>query len=244
VTDLLRPAVPVDFIECFATMCSTRIPVRALKDISSLESVQLLWSVQATTNIGSVTSEGDLAMFSNLVRTKYAVNGSGLLIGVMSDSYNCVGNAANDIASGDLPSGANRILVLADLSALECFGSDEGRAMMQLVYDVAPGASLAFRMACHGQVDFVAGILQLAAAGCNVIVDDIIYYVEPCSKMASLHRPWTKWWHRGFLSFPRQVMKRTSPLSLSLIKYTIGSVQIATDLPSLSCASACKVTAS
>jgi Subtilase family len=180
-TDLLSPAVPVDFIECFATMCSTHVPVSALKDISNLESVQLLRSVQATTNIGSVTSEGDIAMFSNLVRTKYAVNGSGLLIGVMSDSYNCLGGAASDIASGDLPSGANRIVLVSDLSASECSssGSDEGRAMMQLVYDVAPGARLAFRTAFRGQADFAAGILELAAAGCDVIVDDIIYYAEP-----------------------------------------------------------------
>jgi hypothetical protein len=69
-------------------------------------------------------------------------------------------------------------------SALECFGSDEGRAMMQLVYDDAPGARLAFRTAYRGQADFTAGILQLAAAGCDVIVDDIIYYADPCSKMA------------------------------------------------------------
>jgi Subtilase family len=176
-TDLLRSATSVDFIECFATMCSTRIPVRALPDISNLDSVQLLRSVQATTNIGSVTSEGDLAMFSDLVRTKYAVNGSGLLIGVLSDSYNSLGGAASDIASGDLPSGADRILVLSDLSLTS--GSDEGRAMMQLIYDVAPGARLAFHTAVRGQADFAAGIVQLADAGCDVIVDDIIYFAEP-----------------------------------------------------------------
>jgi hypothetical protein len=51
--------------------------------------------------------------------------------------------------------------------------------MMQLVYDVAPGARLAFRTALLGQADFAACILQLAAAGCDVIVDDIIYYAEP-----------------------------------------------------------------
>jgi Subtilase family len=178
--ELLSPAAQVDFIECFATMCSVRIPVRSLKDISKLDSVQLLQSVQATTNIGSVTSEGDVAMFSDLARSRYSVNGSGLLIGVLSDSYNCKNGAATDILSGDLPSGANRILILNDLTATECTsGTDEGRGMMQLIYDVAPGARLAFRTAYRGQASFANGILELAAAGCDIIVDDVIYFAEP-----------------------------------------------------------------
>jgi hypothetical protein len=122
----------VDFMECFARMCSVRFPVRALKDISLLDSVQLLRSVRATTNIGSVTSEGDLAKFSNLVRSRYGVDGSGLLIDVLSTSYNCRGGASRDMATGDLPSGSSRIRVLVDLSGLECIddGTEEGRAMM------------------------------------------------------------------------------------------------------------------
>jgi hypothetical protein len=106
----LSPAVPVDFIECFATMCSVRILVSALKDVSSLDSVQLCLQPgfstvisNPRTNIGTITSEGDVAMFSNLEPTKYAVNGSGRLIVVRFDPYNCKGGAASDISSGDLP---------------------------------------------------------------------------------------------------------------------------------------------
>jgi hypothetical protein len=73
--------VQVDFINCFARMCSVRLPVRIKGYLPPGYSVQLLRSVRATTNIGSVTSEGDLAMFSNLVRSRYGVDGSGLLIG-------------------------------------------------------------------------------------------------------------------------------------------------------------------
>jgi hypothetical protein len=51
--------------------------------------------------------------------------------------------------------------------------------MMQLIYDVVPGASLAFRTAFRGQADFAVGILELARAGCDVIVDDIIVFEEP-----------------------------------------------------------------
>jgi hypothetical protein len=35
------------------------------------------------------------------------------------------------------------------------------------------------RTAFCRQADFAAGIVQLAAAGCDVIVDDIIYCAEP-----------------------------------------------------------------
>jgi hypothetical protein len=73
-------------------------------------------------------------------------------VGVLSDSYDCAPGAfeegarftraAEDIANGDLP---RDVLVLKDLSAApsaEC--SDEGRAMMQLIHDVAPGSPQAF----------------------------------------------------------------------------------------------------
>src|SRR6202023_2448560 len=62
---------------------------------------------------------------------------------------------------------------------------DEGRAMLQIVHDVAPGASLAFYTADNGEADFAAGIGKLAAAvsaggaGARVIADDVGYFDEP-----------------------------------------------------------------
>jgi subtilisin family serine protease len=177
---LSKAAVQVAFINCFYQKCSAKIPVRALKDVASIDLVHLLHPAEAKTQVGSVTSEGDRAMFADIARSKYKVNGSGLLIGVLSDSYNCLGGASNDTLSRDLPDETNSIVVLADLSPEDCiYGLDEGRAMMQLIHDVAPGARLAFRTAFRGDADFAAGILELAAAGCDIIVDDIIYFAEP-----------------------------------------------------------------
>ncbi|MGH3430909.1 MAG: S8 family serine peptidase, partial [Mycobacteriales bacterium] len=51
--------------------------------------------------------------------------------------------------------------------------------MLQIVYDVAPGASLAFYTAENSEADFAVGIGKLAAAGAKVIADDVGYYDEP-----------------------------------------------------------------
>jgi hypothetical protein len=104
-----------------------------------------------------------------------SVNGSGVRVGVLSDSFNDLGGAAADEADGALPSAAN-IDVIKDLAA---GGTDEGRAMMQIIHDIAPGADLAFYTAFDSEQDFADGILALAAAGCKVIVDDVSYFDEP-----------------------------------------------------------------
>ena len=51
--------------------------------------------------------------------------------------------------------------------------------MMQVVHDVAPGAKLAFHTAAITEADFATGIQDLAAAGAQVIADDVSYFDEP-----------------------------------------------------------------
>lgn len=103
------------------------------------------------------------------------VDGAGIKVGVLYNSFNDLGGAATDEADGALPSASN-IQVLSDLSS---GGTDEGRAMMQIIYDIAPGANLAFYTAANSEQDLANGILALAAAGCKVICDDFGYYDEP-----------------------------------------------------------------
>jgi len=104
-----------------------------------------------------------------------SVNGSGIKVGVLSDSFNNLGGAAADEASGALPPSAD-VQILKDFAS---GGSDEGRAMMQIIHDIAPGANLAFYTAFDSEQDFANGILALAAAGSKVIVDDVSYFDEP-----------------------------------------------------------------
>ena len=98
--------------------------------------------------------------------------------------------AAGDISTNDIPSGvvvneeSNTNVAKANNSCFD-FGTaqlpfgDEGRAMMQIVHDVAPGASLAFYPAIFGQADFANGITTLAGQGAKVIADDVGYFEEP-----------------------------------------------------------------
>ena len=99
--------------------------------------------------------------------------GEGVTIGVLSDAYNTLGGEAAGIASGDLP---DDVEVLSELAAGT--GIDEGRGMIELIYDVAPGADIKFYSAFNGYFDFADGI-RAADAGCDIIVDDIFYFAEP-----------------------------------------------------------------
>src|ERR1700730_895815 len=164
-----------------------RVPVAALSDIAGIAGLKFVKPVLATTRVGLTTTQGDHSMRSDLARSQFGVDGTGVRVGVLSDSFDCAPGpfasgqnftrAGQDAVNGDLPLG---VRVLADLHTVpdsEC--TDEGRAMMQIVHDVAPGTSLSFNTAVTGEEDFAAGILALANDGAKVIVDDVEYFDEP-----------------------------------------------------------------
>ena len=165
----------------FGRVVSGVIPISELGNVAALSSLRLVRPVyRPITNVGLVTSQGDVAQRSSNARSIYpGVDGTGITVGVLSDSYDNLRGASADVASGDLPSG---VIVLKDLAS---GGTDEGRAMLQIVSDVAPGAKLAFHTAAGGEVAFAIGIINLAkpvangGAGASVIVDDIVYSSEP-----------------------------------------------------------------
>ncbi|MFT3785231.1 MAG: hypothetical protein QM770_03575 [Tepidisphaeraceae bacterium] len=160
------------------------LPFGKLRDVAGVSDVVHMRPItQALTNAGSVESEGDFAQMADYFRTAYGVDGTGLKIGVISDSFNSLGGADVDAIRGDLPSTTvgfqtvSAVEVIRDLAAGE--GTDEGRAMAQLIYDVAPGASIAFSTCGESVTEFADAIRALADAGCNVIVDDVGFTNEP-----------------------------------------------------------------
>ena len=106
-----------------------------------------------STCAGSVTSEGDAQLKAAAARTQFNVDGSGVKVGVLSDSFDrdasASTQAANDIASGDLPGPGNPCGRTTPVEVIDDseLGNDEGRGMLQLVHDLAPGAPLAFATA-------------------------------------------------------------------------------------------------
>jgi hypothetical protein len=150
---------------------------------------------------GSVSSEGVTQLRANLAREQFGVAGAGVTVGVLSDSYDEATEAADesgpiatkaaaDIVSADLPGAENECAGQATAAnVIEDFASstatDEGRAMLQIVHDVAPQASLAFATAFAGEKAFAENIEKLAkpvgegGAGAQIIVDDVAYLEEP-----------------------------------------------------------------
>ncbi len=159
-------------ISVHKSMVSAQVPIASLGEVGQLASLQFGRASMFITWSGATTSQGDVAQRSAAARTAFGVDGTGITVGVLSDSYNCQGGAAADIGSGDLP---GSVTVLQE----GCPGSDEGRAMMQIVHDIAPGAALAFHSANGGQAAFANGIGALVTAGADVIVDDVFYFGEP-----------------------------------------------------------------
>ncbi len=118
--------------------------------------------------IGGFTSQAYISHGAN-VAVANGYNGAGVKVGVLSDSASA-SRVATLKASGDLGAGT----VVLDAGS----GADEGTAMMEIVQDMAPGATLYFATAFNGVASFANNIIALKNAGCKVIVDDVSYFNE------------------------------------------------------------------
>jgi hypothetical protein len=187
---------------------SARVPVDSLERLANdpaLRSAEPVLVMKRALQV-PVISQGVGSLFGLDGRDHPEIDGRGVRIGVLSDSFGCepppfnpgapTSTVAADKANDELPSD---VVVAAD----SCPGNaDEGRAMLQLAHDVAPGATGAFHTAFEGSFDFACGIMELggidtsgATNACgefgvpyspltggdvsNVIVDDVIYFAEP-----------------------------------------------------------------
>jgi Subtilase family len=201
----------------FANDVGGWLPVDQLETAAARdEVVSIRAAIPRTRSVGPVATQGDYAQRSDVVRTTYpALTGTGVTVGVLSDSFNCfavyaapgsgvpasgyqgyayngfTADYATDVSTGALPAS---ISVMEEPGSPVCMGylnpdnsgqptgtpfTDEGRAMLQIVYAVAPGASLAFYTGANSEADFANGILALQKAGARVIADDLGYPDEP-----------------------------------------------------------------
>jgi Subtilase family len=160
----------------------------ALDHVKTLATTDGIASVnqapKAFTKVGAATSQGVHAQ--RVDRVPRGIDGNGITVGALSDSFDEAttdvnGNpltihAAQDVASGDLP---KDVKVVEDSTQ----GADEGRAMLQIVHDIAPRAKECFATANGGDLHFADNIRTLADRNgpcrANVITDDVGYFDEP-----------------------------------------------------------------
>jgi hypothetical protein len=130
---------------------------------------------------GAATSEADTRVRAAEARQTFGVTGAGVTVGLISDTFDGgPGSAATDVGTGDLPGPGNPCGRLTPVNVLtDDAGTDEGRAMAQVVHDLAPDAGLAFATAGNDEGEMAQHIVDLANAGSDVIVDDITFLDEP-----------------------------------------------------------------
>lgn len=171
-----------------------------LAAIAAVPGVRAVWQVrepilhaEGPCEGGAVVSEGLEQLRVDDAREAFELRGRGITIGVLSDSFDtataAATDAAEDVASGDLPGPAGTCaeqqLPVDVLDEGPAGGGDEGRAMLQIIHDLAPKAELAFATAFESEEGFAENIERLArpvsegGAGADVIVDDVSWFEEP-----------------------------------------------------------------
>ena len=169
------------------------VPLTQASTIAKMEGVSAVHLVPKPVNdIGVATTQGITQHRINELDP--SINGTGITTGVLSDSYNASHGpitAKQDISTGDLPGPGNPFGNTEPVVVFEdpLSGTDEGRAMLQIVHDIAPKAKLGFATANLGELNFADNIESLAGLPtgsksrpdfkADVIVDDVIYFDEP-----------------------------------------------------------------
>ena len=159
-------------------------------------------SIAPIFNVGAVTQQGVVQHRVDQIAGSY--DGTGVSVGALSDSFDISTNPSNgpinihyaqDQLSGDLPGPSNPLGNTTPVSVLDdtespTASNDEGRAMLQLIHDMAPKARLAFATAGSSKQQFADNIRSLAAIPgaprisadgfkADIIVDDVIFLDEP-----------------------------------------------------------------
>ena len=145
--------------------------VASLPRIAELAAVTMIRPVAPPIRqAGAVVTEGDALLRADVVRST-GIIGAGVVLGLISDGLDSL---ASSQAAGELPA-----VVVPPDPRCAAPGGDEGTAMLEIVHDVAPGATLLFGSSGGSGAQMGETVRCLAAAGARVIVDDITFPDEP-----------------------------------------------------------------
>jgi len=149
------------------------------------------------THSGTVLAQSDLVHQSSRLRSQLAasgLDGSGVKLAIISDSFDALGGRATDVAAGELPA---NVTVLGDAK-----GTDEGRAMAQVIHDIAPGASLLFASGITLPESVATTIRSLAKThAADIIVDDLVFPDEPVYQPGAIAQAVTEVWEQYDVSY-------------------------------------------
>lgn len=171
-------------IKQHGNVLSATFPAANIGNLVNLTTARFVRPSKAPTSYtGPVNSQGDAGQRSNIAREKFGVTGKGSKIGILSTSWDLLKGADAGVAAGEIPGAGNPngyaapVKVLKEGNGLNA--PDEGRAMAEIIHDVAPAAELAF-YGPGNLFEFVDGIQALADDGSRIIVDDLGWgEVEP-----------------------------------------------------------------
>ena len=163
-------AVPITAASAAYQIVTARVRFDDLEPLAALPAVrQVRRHVKGLTNqMPGTVSEGDITHGVAAARAFFGVSGLGVKACVLSDG---VASLAASQASGELPA--------VDVLAGQAGSGDEGTAMLEIIDHLAPGAELGFATATTSQAQFAQNIQDLAADGCQIVVDAVSYLDEP-----------------------------------------------------------------
>ena len=159
------------------------VPTDELKNASTITGVRALtMESPPIVRAGKFSSQSRVILQTDVLNKK-GLNGDGITVGVLSDSFNTAQygtpppatTAAEDVKKGYLPV----VNVLQDYGGPgnqgpPTGGTDEGRAICQIVYAEAPHINEAFATAFISEIGFANNIVALRTqANCDVIDDDV-----------------------------------------------------------------------
>ncbi len=150
------------------------LPLENVEKLAARPDVQSVSDAVAVRKNSLVASEGVTAHAVQLARNSFPSSGKGVKVGVISDSIDN-GYGALEAAQA---SGAIDPALLATLPGQEGEGTGEGLAMAEIVHAIAPEAEIVFASGYGGPPQMAENILELARAGCRIIVDDLSYADE------------------------------------------------------------------
>ncbi|MGH8064143.1 MAG: S8 family serine peptidase [Candidatus Entotheonellia bacterium] len=165
-------------------LIQARLPLDRIEQVSRLPFVRFirLPDYGFPNQQGAVGTEGDAVMRSAEVRQFLGVTGAGIRVGVIS---NGISGLNQSIASGDLPpQGVSSRSFRADGNIN---AGAEGTAILEIIYDIAPGVVLFFANFATS-LEFIQAVNWLAAeaggpnprrgtpGGVDIIVEDIAFF--------------------------------------------------------------------